>query len=137
FGFHADGPQPAHAASAPGRIGELLEIGFDRHSAPTKRIGVHVVVAAIVDMADETGLWPCLELHKQAIDRTFRNLAGVARDERRLPQPGLLRVIRQRDGHGIVLSEMNCCLSIRLTPSIRLTSTWLAPARYSRQFTAA
>ena len=73
LGLEPDDPQPPHPAAARAGLGQLLEIGPDGRSAGTERAGVHVVVTAAVDMADQAGLRPGFQLQEQCA-------LGVGRD---------------------------------------------------------
>ena len=66
-------PQPLCAG-----IGKMLKIRLDGRGAAAKRAGVHVVVAAVVDMAHETGLRPGFQLHEKATDGAVADRTRIA-----------------------------------------------------------
>ncbi len=70
-------PQPRAPASA-----KRTQIGCDGRGAGTERIGVHVLMAAPIDMAHEPGFRPSLDFQEKAVDGTRRD--GVDVDNARL-----------------------------------------------------
>src|SRR5262245_26182962 len=78
FRLHADSPQLSNVAALRGRVGELLQVRLDRRRARAKRADIHVVMAAVIDMADETGFWKRLEFKEKAIGSNVANRAGIA-----------------------------------------------------------
>ena len=77
FGFEANDPEPSHAAATRGRVGKILKIWLDGRGTAAKRVSVHVVVAAAIDMAHETRLRPCFQFHEKTLERAVANRVGV------------------------------------------------------------
>ena len=65
-------PQPRAPASA-----KSLEVRLDGRGAGAERVGVHIVVAAGIDMADEAGLRPGLQFQQKAMDGAVADGPGI------------------------------------------------------------
>ena len=65
-------PQPRAPASA-----RCWKIGLDGRGADAERVGVHVVVAAGVDMAHEAGLRPGFQFQQKATDGAGGDGRGI------------------------------------------------------------
>jgi hypothetical protein len=73
FGLETDDPQAPHPATAGARVGQSVQIRRDGRSAFAECVGIHIVVAAGIHVADEAGLWPRLQFHQKATNGARRD----------------------------------------------------------------
>ena len=69
LGFKTDDPETSHGAALGAGLGQSEQVGLDRGGAAAECVGVHVRMAPGVDMADQPGLWPGLDLEQKTLDR--------------------------------------------------------------------
>ena len=72
LGFKTDDPETFHGAALGAGLNQSEEVGLDRGGAAAECAGVHVGMAAGVDMADQAGLWPGLDLEQKTPDGNGR-----------------------------------------------------------------
>ena len=92
-------PQPSRAG-----VGQILEIWLDGRGAAAKRVGVHVVVTAVVDMAHEAGLRPGFQFQRRQLDGAVADRIGIEHGAWRSSRMRQLRVVCQSGGHDSDLS---------------------------------
>ena len=73
LGLEPDDPQPPHAAAIGAGVGQRMEVRPDGGGTGAERLGVHVFVAAAVDIAHQAGLRPGRQFQKQAMHGTRRD----------------------------------------------------------------